>query len=138
MSLEDRARDIIKDLNVLEDWMDKYEYLIGLARKLPPMNAENKNDEWQIKGCQSVVWIKTVFKNGRLYFEADSDAMITKGLAALLITICDGATPREILDGDFSFLSETGIQANLSPSRSNGLASMVARIRERAMLYAAG
>ena len=136
MSLETKAQNIITELKALEDWMDKYEYLISLARKLPPMSAENKIDKWKINGCQSIVWIKTDFKNGCLYFEADSDAMITKGLAALLITICNGAIAREILDNDFRFLSETGIRANLSPSRSNGLALMVARIRERAMLYA--
>ena len=115
-----------------DEWLDKYEYLIDLGRKLEAFPEELKTEDRLIKGCQSRVWLDTVVDGDRLFFRADSDAIITKGIISLLIGVYSGRTAREIADDDFSFVDRLGLRENLSPTRANGLASMIATIRQMA------
>lgn len=133
MTLYEEERAIVDEFAVLEDWMDKYEYLIELGKSLPVIEESRKTGLNLIKGCQSRVWLSSDFVDGRIYFTADSDAIITKGIIALLVRVYNGRTPEEILGSDFSFINEIGLKENLSPTRANGLVSMMARIRECAM-----
>ena len=112
-----------------DEWLDKYEYLIDLGKKLEAYPEGEKVDEKLIKGCQSRVWLDYELRDGRLWFRADSDAIITKGIISLLISVYSGRTPAEIAADDFSFIDEIGLKENLSPTRSNGLVSMIAPIR---------
>ena len=120
---------VVEDFSMYEEWLDKYEYLIDLGKNLEPFPEEAKVDENLIKGCQSRVWLDWTLDDGCLYFRADSDAIITKGIISLLIGVYSGRTPQEIAEDDFSFIDEIGLKENLSPTRSNGLASMIATIR---------
>jgi len=133
MSIKEREREIVEEFALFPDWMDKYEYLIELGKSLPAIAEEDKTDENLIKGCQSRVWLKCGVKEGKLWFTADSDAIITKGIISLLIKIYNGETPQEILAAPPEFIKEIGLQENLSPTRANGLASMVERIKWYAM-----
>ena len=112
-----------------DEWLDKYEYLIDLGKKLEAYPEGEKVDEKLIKGCQSRVWLDYELRDGRLWFRADSDAIITKGIISLLISVYSGRTPAEIAADNFSFIDEIGLKENLSPTRSNGLVSMIATIR---------
>ena len=112
-----------------DEWLDKYEYLIDLGKKLEAFPEEAKVDKKLIKGCQSRVWLDWKLQDGRLWFTADSDAIITKGIISLLIGVYSGRTPGEIAADDFAFIDEIGLKDNLSPTRSNGLVSMIATIR---------
>ena len=116
-----------------EEWLDKYEYLIDLGKNLEPYPEEKKTDDRLIKGCQSRVWLDYRMDGGRLYFNADSDAIITKGIISLLIGIYSGRTPKDISGSDFSFIEKIGLKENLSPTRANGLASMIASIKAAAL-----
>jgi cysteine desulfuration protein SufE len=120
---------VIEDFSMYDEWLDKYEYLIDLGKKLEAYPEEEKVDEKLIKGCQSRVWLDYELRDGRLWFRADSDAIITKGIISLLISVYSGRTPAEIAADDFSFIDEIGLKENLSPTRSNGLVSMIATIR---------
>ncbi len=133
MSIKEREREIVEEFALFPEWMDKYEYLIELGKSLPAIAEEEKTDENLIKGCQSRVWLKCGEKDGKLWFTADSDAIITKGIISLLIKIYNGATPQEILAAPPEFIKEIGLQENLSPTRANGLASMVEKIKWHAM-----
>ena len=115
-----------------DEWLDKYEYLIELGKALEAYPEEQKTEEKLIKGCQSRVWLDYEMKDGKLYFRADSDAIITKGIISLLIGVYSGRTAREIADDDFSFVDRLGLRENLSPTRANGLASMIETIRTMA------
>ncbi len=115
-----------------DEWLDKYEYLIELGKALEPYPEEEKTEENLIKGCQSRVWLDSQFDGERLWFRADSDAIITKGIISLLISVYSGRTPAEILADDFSFVEKIGLKENLSPTRANGLVSMIETIRLRA------
>lgn len=112
-----------------EDWLDKYEYLIDLGKNLEAYPEDAKTDDRLIKGCQSRVWLDWKLSDGKLLFAADSDAIITKGIISLLISVYSGRTPQEIASDDFAFLNEIGLKENLSPTRSNGLVSMISTIR---------
>ena len=131
-SLEEAKAALIEDFSMYDEWLDKYEYLIDLGRRLEPFPDELKTEDRLIKGCQSRVWLDTVVEDGRLFFRADSDAIITKGIISLLIGVYSGRTAREIADDDFSFVDQLGLRENLSPTRANGLASMIATIRQMA------
>ena len=113
-----------------EEWLDKYEYLIELGKSLTDYPEEAKTDDRLIKGCQSRVWLDYKVEDGRIIFNADSDAIITKGIISLLIGLYSGRTPQEILSSDFSVVEKIGLKENLSPTRANGLVSMIAMIRE--------
>ncbi len=128
-SLEEAKAALIEDFSMYDEWLDKYEYLIDLGKKLDAYPEEAKVDSKLIKGCQSRVWLDWKLEDGRLWFAADSDAIITKGIISLLIGVYSGRTPAEIAADDFSFIDELGLKENLSPTRANGLASMIATIR---------
>ncbi len=128
-TLQEAKAEVIEDFSMYDEWLDKYEYLIDLGKKLETYPEGEKVDEKLIKGCQSRVWLDYELRDGRLWFRADSDAIITKGIISLLISVYSGRTPAEIAADDFSFIDEIGLKENLSPTRSNGLVSMIATIR---------
>lgn len=136
MDLNDTKASVMQDFAMFDEWLDKYEYLIDLGKKLEPLPEELKTEDRLIKGCQSRVWLDTSFKDGTLVFRADSDAIITKGIISLLINVYSGRTPAEIAADDFAFVEQIGLKENLSPTRANGLASMIATIRAEAERYA--
>lgn len=129
-TLKEVKEEIIEDFSMYDEWLDKYEYLIGLGKNLEVFHEEQKTDEKLIKGCQSRVWLDGKMKDGTLILSADSDAIITKGIISLLISVYSGRTPQEIIQDDFSFIERLGLKENLSPTRANGLVSMIARIRK--------
>ena len=129
--------EIIGEFSVFDDWLDKYDYLIELSDSLPPMDPAHKTDEYLINGCQSRLWIDARMQDGKGYYSADSDAIITKGIIALLIRVLNGRTPQEILDTELYFIDAIGLAANLSPTRANGLAAMVKQMRLYALAFQA-
>jgi len=135
MSLEETKQEIIENFSMYDEWLDKYEYLIELGKNLEPYPEEKKTDEHLIKGCQSRVWLDAEIRDGKLWFAADSDAIITKGIISLLISVYSGRTPAEISADDFSFIEAIGLKENLSPTRANGLVSMISTIRQIAGQY---
>lgn len=132
MSLEESKQSIIDDFSMFDEWLDKYEYIIELGKKLDSFPENKKTDDKLIKGCQSRVWLDWEVKDGKLYFTADSDAIITKGIISLLISVYSGRSAEEIAGDDFSFLEKLGLKENLSPTRANGLESMVETIKRAA------
>lgn len=130
MTLEEAKQAVIDDFSMYDEWLDKYEYLIDLGKRLDPMPESSKIAENLIKGCQSRVWLDYQVDAGRISFVADSDAVITKGIISLLTGVYSGRTAAEIASDDFAWIGEIGLRENLSPTRSNGLASMVARIKQ--------
>ena len=132
MTIEERKQAVIDDFSMYDEWLDKYEYLIEQGRNLPPFPEVEKTADKLIKGCQSRVWLDYKVEDGRMFFSADSDAIITKGIISLLIGVYSGATPAQIAEDDFSFLETIGLRENLSPTRAGGLSSMVATIRQAA------
>ena len=129
MTLEERKQQVIEDFSLYDEWLDRYAYLIDLGKNLALFPEEKKTEENLIKGCQSRVWLDAAEKDGRLYFQADSDAVITRGIISLLVSVFSGCTREEIASDDFGFLEEIGLRENLSPTRANGLVSMVERIK---------
>ena len=134
-TLQEIQSEVIEDFSMYEEWLDKYEYLIDLGRNLEAFPEELKTEDRLIKGCQSRVWLDTRMEDGRLFFRANSDAIITKGIISLLVGVYSGRTAREIAEDDFSFVERLGLRENLSPTRAGGLASMIATIRETAKKY---
>lgn len=132
MSLEESKQSIIDDFSMFDEWLDKYEYIIELGKKLDSFPENKKTDDRLIKGCQSRVWLNWEVKDGKLCFTADSDAIITKGIISLLISVYSGRSAEEIAGDDFSFLEKLGLKENLSPTRANGLESMVETIKRAA------
>ncbi len=135
MTIEEVQKEIIEEFSVYDDWMDKYGYLIELGNSLPELPASEKTDEHLIKGCQSRVWLVPELKNGKIYFRGESDAVIVKGLVALLLRVASGRTPKELIDCDMHFIDDIGLKQHLSPTRSNGLLAMVKQIRLYAVAY---
>ncbi|MEI6275730.1 MAG: SufE family protein [Prolixibacteraceae bacterium] len=135
MTIEEIQQEIISDFAVYEDWMDKYTYLIEQGNELEPIDAAFKVDQNLIRGCQSRVWLQQRLEGGILYFDAESDALIVKGLVALLMKVFSGRTPQEILDAEPYFIDEIGLKQHLSPTRSNGLMAMVKQIKLYALAY---
>lgn len=131
-SLKDIENEVIDEFSMFDEWLDKYEYLIELGKSLNNYPDSEKTDDKLIKGCQSRVWLDSKVEDGKIFFNADSDAIITKGIISLLIKIYSGRTPEEILSSDFSVVDKIGLKENLSPTRANGLVSMISRIRETA------
>ena len=132
MTLLETENEIISEFSMFDDWLDKYEYIIDLGKSLDSFPESSKTDEKLIKGCQSRVWLAWKTEDGKLYFQADSDAIITRGIISLLIRIYSGRTPEEILASDFSVVEKIGLKQNLSPTRANGLLSMIDTIRSAA------
>jgi len=137
MSLNQVQKDIIDEFSVFDDWLDKYNYLIELGNDLPGIDPGYKTNEYLIRGCQSRVWLHAELRDGKIEFTADSDAVIVKGIAALLVRVLSGRTPEEILENDLFFIDEIGLRQNLSPTRSNGLLAMVKKMRTYALAYRA-
>jgi cysteine desulfuration protein SufE len=135
MTIEEVQQAIIADFSIYEDWMDKYTYLIELGNELVPIDAAYKVDQNLIRGCQSRVWLQQKMEGDLLIFEAESDALIVKGLVALLLKVFSGRTPQEILDAEPYFIDEIGLRQHLSPTRSNGLMAMVKQIKLYALAY---
>lgn len=129
--------EIIEEFSVFDEWLDKYDYLIELSDSLPAIAAEHRTEDYVIKGCQSRVWVDARQEDGKVYFSADSDAIITKGIIALLIRVMNGRTPQEIIDMDLYFIDAIGLGENLSPTRSNGLLSMIKQMKMYALAFKA-
>ena len=133
----DKIQDeIIEEFSVFDDWLDKYDYLISLSDSLPAIAPEHRTEKYLIEGCQSRVWVDARMEEGKIFYSADSDAIITKGIIALLIRVLNGRTPQEVLDTDLYFIDAIGLSANLSPTRANGLAAMVKQMRLYALALA--
>lgn len=137
MTINERQDEIKSDFEVMSNWEDKYEYIIQLGKDLPLIAEEYKTPENLIKGCQSRVWLHTELRDGNLYFTADSDAVITKGLVSLMIYVLSGHTPKEIASADIYFINDIGLSSHLSPTRSNGLLSMLKQMKLYAVAYQA-
>ena len=135
MNLQEIQEEIIAEFDVFDDWLDKYNYLIELSGDLPMMDPQYKTNEYLINGCQSKVWLKADLADGKVRFSADSDAIITKGIVSLLIRVLSDRDPSEIVETDLVFIDRIGLRQNLSPTRSNGLLSMVKQMKLYALAY---
>ena len=135
MTIEQRQQEIIDEFSDIDDWMDRYSYIIDLGNSLPPIEERYKTPEHLIEGCQSRVWLNAECHDGKVHFTADSDAIIVKGIISLLISVLNGHTPQEILDADLHFIDDIGLSEHLSPTRSNGLTAMVKQMRMYALAF---
>jgi len=135
MSIQSIQEEIIEEFFVLDEWMDKYNYLIEMGREIPLLDEKYRKEEYLIQGCQSRVWLQAEFQDGRILYKADSDAIITKGIAALLIRVLGGNTPDDILQTELTFIEKIGLKEHLSPTRSNGLVSMLKQMRYYALAF---
>lgn len=122
-------QELIDDFSLFETWEEKYEYLIDLGKKLTPLDASYKTDEYKIKGCQSSVWIHSSYRDGLVYFEGDSDAIIVKGLVSLMIMVLNGQAPKDIVDASLQFIDTIGLSSHLAQTRSNGLRAMIKQMK---------
>ena len=136
-SINELQDEVIEEFSALDDWMDKYQMLIDLGSELPPIDEQYKTESNLIDGCQSRVWLRADYHDGVIDFQAESDALIVKGIVALLIRIVSGHTPQEILDADLYFIERIGLRDHLSPTRSNGLLAMVKQMRMYALALCA-
>lgn len=127
--------EIVSDFSLFDDWESKYEYIIEFGKNLPEMNASHKTDANKVSGCQSQVWLHTEFSNGKVFYEADSDAIITKGLVGLLVKVLSNHAPQEIVNAKLEFIDRIGMKEHLSPNRSNGLVSMIQHMKKSAEFY---
>jgi cysteine desulfuration protein SufE len=135
MTIQEEENKIIGEFSHFDDWMDKYNYIIELGKTLPSIDEEYRQDKYLITGCQSNVWLQAELIDGKVYFKADSDAIITKGIISLLIRVLSGRTPDEILNAPLAYLDAIGLTKHLSPTRSNGLLSMVKQMKIYALAY---
>jgi cysteine desulfuration protein SufE len=135
LSIKETEREITEEFALFDSWDDKYEYIIDLGKKLAPLDPEYKTDENRVRGCQSSVWLIADYRNGKLYYQAESDAMIVKGLISMLIRVLSGRTPEEILEAKLDFIREIGMTTHLAQTRSNGLLSMVKQMKNYALAY---
>jgi len=129
MTINEIQDELIEDFSFYQDWMEKYEYIIQLGKEVPLIKEEYKKDDYIIKGCQSKVWLYPELRDGKVYFTADSDAIITKGLVSLMVKVLSGHTPKEIAQTELYFIDEIGLKEHLSPTRANGLLSMVKQMK---------
>jgi len=137
MTIDAIQQDLIEEFSLFEDWMQKYEYMIELGKSLPIIDASLKTDDRLIKGCQSKVWLQAELKKDKIAFTADSDAIITKGIVAILIRVFSNQTPEAILEANTDFIDEIGLKEHLSPTRANGLAAMIKQMKLYALAYQA-
>lgn len=135
MTIQETQQEIVEEFALFDEWMDKYEHIIELGKDLPLIDEQYKTEENLIKGCQSKVWLHAALKDGKIIFTADSDAIITKGIVGLVIRVFSDHTPQEIIDADLFFIDQIGLQEHLSPTRSNGLLSMLKQIRMYAIAF---
>ena len=135
MTIQEIQDEIIEEFSELDDWMDRYQLLIDLGNEQEPLDEKYKTESNLIDGCQSRVWLQADYRDDKLWFTAESDALIVKGIVSLLIRVLSGHTPQEILDADLYFIERIGLREHLSPTRSNGLTSMVKQIKMYALAY---
>ena len=135
MTISEQGKDLAESFSYMEDWTEKYQYMIDLSKSLDEMNLNYKTDENLIKGCQSKVWLHSSYEKGKIHFQADSDAIISKGIVAILLSVLNNRSPHEILSADLSFIDEIGLKEHLSPNRANGLSSMLKQIKFYALAY---
>lgn len=135
MNIEEIENEIIDEFELFDDWMQKYEHLIELGKSLPLIKEEYKTEDRLIKGCQSRVWMHSELKDGKVYFTADSDAIITKGMVALMVRVLSGQEPEAIVNAKLGFIEKIGLTQHLSPTRSNGLLSMIKQMKLDALAY---
>ena len=135
MTIEETEQEIIEEFEIFDDWMQKYEHLIELGKSLPIIDSKNKTEDRIIKGCQSQVWLHSEFKNGTVVYTADSDAIITKGMVALMVRVLSKHTPDEIINAKLDFIETVGLKQHLSPTRSNGLVSMIKQMKMDALAF---
>lgn len=135
MTIAEKQAELISDFDFLEDWEQKYEYLIDLGKGLPAMDVQDKTEDNLIRGCQSQVWMTASLKDGKVHYKADSDGILPKGIVALLVSIFDGQPIKDILDADFDFIEKLGLKEFLSPSRANGLLAMTKQIKFYALAF---
>ncbi|MFP6865325.1 MAG: SufE family protein [Roseibacillus sp.] len=138
MTIAEKQDQLLEELNLFQDWTERYEYVIGLGRQLPAMPEELKTSDKLIEGCQSQVWLDASLEDGMVVFVADSDSQITKGMIALFIRFLSGETPDHILTADFGFIAKTGLKEHLAPTRANALNLMSAQMKKRALGFASG
>lgn len=136
MSIAEKQEQLLEEIGLFQDWTERYEYVIGLGKKLPPMEEASKNPEHLIKGCQSQVWLDASFQDGKIHYCADSDSLITKGMIALFVRVLDDETPDAILTADMNFIDRTGLKEHLAPTRANALNLMATQMKQRALAFA--
>ncbi len=137
MTIKEIQQEIVDEFSMFDDWDERFQYVIDLGKSLPLIDEKYKTDENTIKGCQSKVWLHADREDGKVVFTADSDAIITKGIIAILIRVFSNQSPQEILDADTDFINEIGLKDHLSPTRANGLVSMIKQIKMYALAFAA-
>ncbi len=135
MTIKEIQEEIIDEFDLFDDWMERYEYIIEMGKSLEIIDAINKTDDNLINGCQSNVWLQADYKDGKVLFTADSDAILTKGIIALLLRVYSSKTPKDILDSEPFFIDEIGLKEHLSPTRANGLVSMVKQLKLYALAF---
>lgn len=135
MTIQATEQEIIEEFSLFDSWDDKYEYIIDMGKRLPELEAEHKTDSNKVRGCQSTVWLTGEYRDGHIYFKADSDAMIVKGLISMLIRVLSGHTPDEILEAKLGFIQEIGMTTHLAQTRSNGLLAMVKQMKNYALAF---
>jgi len=134
-NIEEIEQEIIEEFSLFDNWDDKYEYIIDLGKKLAPLEDQYKKDENKVKGCQSTVWLVADYQDGRIFYKAESDAVIVKGLISMLIRVLSGQTPDDIVNAKLDFIREIGMISHLAQTRSNGLLSMVKQMKNYALAY---
>lgn len=133
MTIPEKQQELLDELGLFQDWTERYEYVIGLGKKLPPMDDAAKDGEHLIKGCQSQVWLDAWMDDGKVRYAADSDSVITKGMIALFVRVLDGEAPDAILTADMSFVDRTGLKEHLAPTRANALNLMATQMKQRVL-----
>jgi cysteine desulfuration protein SufE len=135
MTIQETENELVEEFSMFDQWDDKYQYLIDMAKSLPPLDEKYKTPDRLIKGCQSQVWLHTELIDGKIIYHADSDAIITKGLVALMVRVLSNHTPKEIVDAQLTFINKIGLAEHLSPTRANGLVAMVKQMKMDALAY---
>lgn len=135
MSIAETENEIVEEFEIFGDWMEKYEHIIELGNSVPKIDEKYKDEAHEIKGCQSKVWLHSELKDGKIFYSADSDAIITKGLVGLVVRVFNGHKPEEIMQADISFIDKIGLHEHLSPTRSNGLTAMIKQIKLDALAH---
>jgi cysteine desulfuration protein SufE len=135
MTIADKQQLLLEDLSFFDNWQDRYEYVIGLGKKLASLPDTARDADHLIKGCQSQVWLDATFADGKVHYFADSDSLITKGMIALFVSVLDQQSPDDILQADMSFIEKTGLKEHLAPTRANALSLMATQMKQRALLF---
>ena len=135
MKIKEIQEEIVEEFSMFNNWMEKYEYMIELGKSIELINKKNKIDSNLIKGCQSKLWLFAELKNGKIVYSADSEAIITKGIAAILVRVFSNQTPFDVLNADLNYIDEIGLKEHLSPTRANGLVSMIKQMKYYALAY---